>query len=268
LKSLPSELYTRQFFSTPRREFEEFLEGKVCQRLLYAFTLADLKKGMSALDVGTGRGELAVKCAKAGVDAKAIDYSQAAIEIARESLKRVDKEVAKRVSFEKMNAKKISYPDKSFDVVFMIDVVEHLYPEELRQAFSEIKRVLKPGGKLIIHTPNAWLIKPLYFLAGIFFRWWKKQGTHVNEQSFFGLRRSLGLFSGEVRVIFMPRKKFFSGALRSFEKAPSWTIRLAGLLDNLLDNRIISFLVYHTPLVFLLGIGLWAVVEIPKEADN
>lgn len=269
VKSVPPEIYTKKFFLAECGRLEELLGGGIPQRLLYAFTLADIKKGMHVLDVGAGRGELEIKCAEAGAYVKAIDYSQAAIEIAEEGLKRANNEVAKRVVFEKMDAKRISYPDKSFDVVFMIDVVEHLYPEESRQVFLEIKRVLKPGGRVIIRTaPNAWLIKPLYLLAGTFFRWWEKHGMHVNEQSFFSLRRNLRLFGGKIRVFFRPEEEFFSGAFFDLKKAPSWAIRLAGLLDKLLENRVISLLIYRTPLVFFLGTNLWAIVEAPKEAGN
>lgn len=269
MRSVPPEVYTKKFFLTECGRFKELLRGEISQRVLYALSLANLKKGMHVLDVGAGRGELAIKCAEEGASAKAIDYSQAAIKSAKENLKKVDKDIAKRVTFERMDAKKLSYPDKSFDAVFMIGVVEHLYPEELKQVFLEIKRVLKPGGRVVILTsPNAWLIKPLYFLAGIFFRWWKKHGMHVNEQSFFSLHRNLRLFQGRVRVFLRPEKKTFSGAIYGFKKIPSWTVRLAGLLDKFFDNEVISFLIYHTPLAFFLGVKLWAVVEIPKKADN
>lgn len=268
-RSVPAEIYNKKFFLIECERDEKLLKGKTPSRFLDVLALANLKKGMNVLDVGTGRGELAIKCAEKGAVVKAIDYSQTAIKIAKENLKRVDKDIAKRVFFGKMNAKKMIYPDKSFAVVFMIAVVEHLYPQELKQVFLEIKRILKPGGKLIILTfPNAWLIKPLYFLAGIFFRWWKKNGMHVNEQDFFSLRRNLRLFQGKTRVFFRPEKKIFSGAIYGFKKAPFWTVRLAGWLDNLFDNKVVTFLIYQTPLVLFLGLNLWAVVEIPAEAGS
>lgn len=264
LKSVPSEFYTKEYYRLCRG-YEEFRKGNISQRLVYAFNLADLKKRMDVLDIGAGRGELAVKCAEEGARVKAIDYSQAAIEIAKENLKkRVDKKVAKRVVFERMNAKKIIYPDKSFDVVFMLDLVEHLYPEELKQAFLEIKRVLKPGGRAIIHTPNAWLISWICFLTKIFFRWEEAEG-HVNDQSFFSLHNNLRLLGGRKIVFFRSRKDCFSEQAHTIKWLPSWTIRLVSLLDKLWENKVISFLIYHTPLVFFLGTDLWAVVEIPEE---
>jgi SAM-dependent methyltransferase len=55
------------------------------------------------------------------------------------------------------DAKILPFPTDYFDRVLMFDVVEHLYPWELAEALSESKRVLKSGGRLIVHTaPNRW----------------------------------------------------------------------------------------------------------------
>jgi SAM-dependent methyltransferase len=45
------------------------------------------------------------------------------------------------------------FPDESFDVVFFVDVLEHLYDPII--ALKEIRRVLKPGGYLCLKTPNC-----------------------------------------------------------------------------------------------------------------
>ena len=55
------------------------------------------------------------------------------------------------------DAKTLPFPSDYFDRVLMFDVVEHLFPWELQQALVDIGRVLKPGGRLVIHTaPNRW----------------------------------------------------------------------------------------------------------------
>lgn len=57
------------------------------------------------------------------------------------------------------DAGKIPYEDCSFDIVFSDNVFEHLdQPEEV---FSEISRVLKPGGKVLFKTPNRSHYMPL-----------------------------------------------------------------------------------------------------------
>lgn len=48
---------------------------------------------------------------------------------------------------------KIPYGDNQFDTVLLISILEHLKPHELEQAFSEIKRVLKPNGQVVYGVP-------------------------------------------------------------------------------------------------------------------
>ena len=46
----------------------------------------------------------------------------------------------------------LPYPDQSFDLVVLTEVIEHL--ENHRAALGEVARVLRPGGHLILTTPN------------------------------------------------------------------------------------------------------------------
>jgi ubiquinone/menaquinone biosynthesis C-methylase UbiE len=45
------------------------------------------------------------------------------------------------------------YENDYFDTVLLISILEHLKPDELRQAFSEIKRVLRKGGQVVYGVP-------------------------------------------------------------------------------------------------------------------
>lgn len=57
------------------------------------------------------------------------------------------------------DAGEIPYPDASFDIVIADNLMEHLdHPD---QVFSEIARVLRPGGKLLFKTPNRNHYMPL-----------------------------------------------------------------------------------------------------------
>ena len=46
-------------------------------------------------------------------------------------------------------------PDASLDVVISFDVIEHFTKTELIPLVDEVHRVLRPGGRWIIHVPNA-----------------------------------------------------------------------------------------------------------------
>ena len=59
--------------------------------------------------------------------------------------------------------KALPYPPESFDVVLLVEVIEHL--ENHRAGICELARVLKPGGILILTTPNIMRIKSrLHFM--------------------------------------------------------------------------------------------------------
>jgi len=45
------------------------------------------------------------------------------------------------------------YPENHFDSVLLISILEHLKPDQLDLAFSEIIRVLKPGGQVVYGVP-------------------------------------------------------------------------------------------------------------------
>ena len=61
------------------------------------------------------------------------------------------------------DAEHIPYPDAGFDLVFCNNVLEHLPDPE--RAFSEVARVLRPGGVFLAKTPNRWHYVAL--LAGL-----------------------------------------------------------------------------------------------------
>ncbi len=46
-------------------------------------------------------------------------------------------------------------PDASYDAVILFDVLEHLTRDEVIDAIDAIARVLKKGGRLILHVPNG-----------------------------------------------------------------------------------------------------------------
>ena len=56
------------------------------------------------------------------------------------------------------------YPDQSFDCVLFCEIVEHLLLSADRP-MAEIARILRPGGFVIVSTPNAARLPNLYFLA-------------------------------------------------------------------------------------------------------
>ena len=54
-----------------------------------------------------------------------------------------------------------------FNAVTLLAVVEHLNPDSMALLFKESRRVLKPGGMVVLTTPAAWSDGLLKFMAGI-----------------------------------------------------------------------------------------------------
>ena len=149
-------LYDKRYFLTDNdgwREWENGLDSNLHSKFRRALELAGPVAGKNVLDVGCGRGELVYYCVKKGASALGIDYSQAAIEIANQTLRRLPPGLKKKAKAAVGNAESYNFTER-YDVIFMIEVAEHIYDWQLREAVSRIKSILNPGGKLIIITPN------------------------------------------------------------------------------------------------------------------
>lgn len=100
------------------------------------------------LDAGCGTGELMKNLSKFG--------KVYGIDINDEALKFTSKNHIKNVK--KASITNIPFQDNKFDVVVSIDVLYHKAVKNDLEAFNEFKRVLKPGGILIIKSPaHDWL---------------------------------------------------------------------------------------------------------------
>lgn len=122
------------------------------------------------LDVATGTGDLAIQAYKQlhPDHILGIDISDGMMEVGRRKVAGLG--LSEHISFEKQDCMNLQLEDDRFDAVMVAFGVRNF--ENLRQGLKEIRRVLKPGGKLMIlelTTPRSFPMKQLYaFYSKIF----------------------------------------------------------------------------------------------------
>ncbi len=200
---LDSRIYDRDYFLSDRCEgWDRFREDRGLSPLkLRLLALLDLSPGLRILDAGCGRGEMLHACAERGVRVAGVDYSEAAVELTRETLADVE---GAEVRAGDVTA--LPWPDATFDRVLLGDVVEHLDPGQVEPALVDARRVLRQGGSLVIHTaPNRWFTQFGRPVARIGLRvigrgdsaarigvWIEdSRNYHPSEQSLLSLRRAM-----------------------------------------------------------------------------
>lgn len=108
-----------------------------------------VKEGDSVLDVGCGNGRLLELLERKHINYLGIDISEKLIDLARKKYPQNDFLVADNLN--------LPFPDDKFDKVFSVAVLHTIPSEELRKkALSELKRVLKPNGLLILTVWDMW----------------------------------------------------------------------------------------------------------------
>lgn len=140
---------------------DELLSGgmpEVRPRMERALSLSRLEPGLSVLDIACGRGEFPLLASMMGAHAVGADFSDASIAFARELQKSRRGQDQGTLEFVQADACELPFDSNSFDRITMLDIIEHLVPEQLEKMFLEVKRLLKPDGFAIIHTlPNRWV---------------------------------------------------------------------------------------------------------------
>ncbi len=89
----------------------------------------------------------------------------------------------------------LPYADASFDIVNMMEVIEHIPADQGARTVRDIRRVLRPGGVLLVSTPN-YPVKRFYdWSDALLHRKWSRlrdDPTHVTHFTDASLRQLLG----------------------------------------------------------------------------
>ncbi len=130
------ETFEQYIFSARRDDAVRFIEN-------------NFSKDSCILDLGCGAGPFVSEISKRGYSCFASDYSR---DILEKAAQRISAVADKNVPLLQSNCQFIPFADNSFDAVVCLGVIS--YVPDRSAAILEMKRILKPGGKLYITYRN------------------------------------------------------------------------------------------------------------------
>jgi ubiquinone/menaquinone biosynthesis C-methylase UbiE len=188
-------------------------------------------QGSVALDYCCGLGKTTLELASLGATVHAIDISGEELVTAQQAA--ADAGYTDRTHFYEMDAESMEFPDDMFDVIVCSGVLHHL---DLKSAYPELARVLKPTGKIIaIEAQGANPIINLY----------RRKTPHLRTSweadhilSFAQVKQAKAYFSAVnityfhlFTILGIPfrRTPFFSALLSVLETLDKFVLRLPGV---------------------------------------
>jgi 2-polyprenyl-3-methyl-5-hydroxy-6-metoxy-1,4-benzoquinol methylase len=107
-------------------------------------------RGKRILDFGCGRGDLLAELYRRNLRAAGLEFAEGAAAEAEERFRGEPLFGGMELTSSIPSA----VPDNAYDVVFLVEVIEHLLEDELDPTLDEVRRVLAPSGHVIVTTPN------------------------------------------------------------------------------------------------------------------
>jgi ubiquinone/menaquinone biosynthesis C-methylase UbiE len=132
--------YRRSSFAYGRKKVEEVLHQ----------TLMELPAGGQVLDIGCGTGAQLRYCLEHGFGATGLEPAAAMRAIARRNNPHIP--IMDGVATD------LPFPDGRFDLALAIEVFRYLGREDIQQAYREMIRVVKPGGRLFFTMVNRYAL--------------------------------------------------------------------------------------------------------------
>lgn len=180
------------------------------------FSLANVKKGEKALDAGCGTGNYSIELSKKGAVTTGFDSSPDMLALA---IAKARKE-GLAINFIQADALEISaLPDGYFDLVVSTGML--CFIKEREKALAELRRVLKPGGRLVVGVLNKrspWAV--LRRLKGLFSETIYNKADFISPAQLEESIKKAGFKVKELKtsVFFLPINcRFFLKSAKTFE---------------------------------------------------
>ncbi|MEO7922345.1 MAG: methyltransferase domain-containing protein [Chitinophagaceae bacterium] len=143
-------------------QYDAYYKAGRIQRFWHVTRLEESKaalavtSGDTVLDIGCGSGLLASFIAgNKDVKVLGIDANPSAIGFCRDTYR------LPNLSFEQKTTEDIRFNENSFSRIALLEVIEHISTEQAVKLLGTIQDLLKPGGRLVISTPNKKSCWPL-----------------------------------------------------------------------------------------------------------
>ena len=157
-----------------------------------ALLLAEARPGERVLDLGCGAGRFVAALRVHGAQAVGVEIAAAALERARANAPGADLRLAEPAGSLPLEA-------GSVDLVWCSEVLEHI--ADTAHALSEIRRVLRTGGRLLVTTPYHGRLRNVAIALARFEAHFDPLGQHLRFYTRRSLRATLAAFAfDDVRV--------------------------------------------------------------------
>lgn len=157
----------------------------------------NLPKNSKVLDVGCGIGQHSARLAKNGFQVIASDFSEDRVNVAKANI--AAQSLNEKVQFACEDLTNLSFGSESFDCVLCWGVLMHI--PEVEQAMSELTRVVKVGGKLIIYEDNLYSVDTVIQRIGVKIKQIiGRAGTKRSAMGVYGLESWVETNAGEIII--------------------------------------------------------------------
>jgi len=168
--------------------------------------LASKWKPGKVLDLGCGNARNLVPFSEKGFECFGVDFSEEMIKLAKKRLK---------AEFKLGDILEIPYKDDNFDYIICVAAFHHVKKVDQEKGLQEIKRVLKPNGKLYITGWNKWQKGKFFLKKEANIPWKMKDKTYdrynylfnylelkkLVKKSGFNIEKISGMFGKNIEVL-------------------------------------------------------------------